>query len=803
MLEDEQKINRQEPITSVSEDKLNRRSFMNYVVNIIDNASVFSSSFVVSINGKWGDGKTSFKNLIVENLRSKKNEKNLLLEYDSINFENCKEIGTTFVSKIISSIKSKKSKKYKFIGFVQDNKKTILLMMLFGFLIYGIFKPNILRDVSSLVIGIFTIRKLFGFFGLKKFLTLFRRQLSKVSLSSLADVISRSYLKADVVHKILYYDNFKNSYDDNVKLRDFLEVKCDYDKIILFIDNFDLMEPQQIKHLIKTINSMLCLPKFVFVLFYDKHLIEKSLNNEAYSGSEFLEKFVNIQLDLPMITNDSLLSFLQSELQDKYNLDVEMSARFKLVKKYFTSLNKIYSFLDTFNINYKIALNNLKNLKDYMNKEDFLYLEIIRFFENDVYREIRKGKLELTSDPNKFNENKYNIYNEDTEAYINNLVKLISVSSNSNNLKKLVLSLFPGMNRFLDSSKTYVINKEALYKNKSVGSFDYFDYYFVYDLSENIISNVNFAMVMNNIYNHNLFTASLKEIFVINDDKMISYISNDILSKMDAKIFDIVKDEKNSANNEEFIKNVVWLYSYSSKDKKIKKLTINIFSKYFTQHGFNQFLAIFKDLIDEKNFKNFVYLLDLLYELRKKLNKSFEYSINHRRDIFEMRKIIFSNLSVLFSEEYLSFLKINSYDSYMQKKFVCAYLKSFYKRYSIEDLTKNKYLNLLSTSALFKNFKAVLFNKFFDLLIYYLNFCIKKNVVNDTYYCVLNPIFLYNFDVNEIIKLFKERKMNKNCDLYKLLKKISKFNKKYYYMSNIDTIQNRKILSMLYITKDL
>ena len=246
MLKDEQKINRQEPITSSSEDKLNRKSFVNYVVNIINNVSVLNGSFVISINGKWGEGKTSFKNLVIENLRNRKNERNLLLEFNSANFENQKEISSNFISKIVSAVRNKKAK-YRIFDFIHENRKPLLLTALLAFLSYGIFKPNILRDASSLVVGIFTIKKLFGLFGLKKFLSVFRRQLSKISLSSLTDVISRSYLKADVVHKILYYDSVKNSYYDNAKLRNFIETKCDYDKVILFIDNFDLIEFSQIR----------------------------------------------------------------------------------------------------------------------------------------------------------------------------------------------------------------------------------------------------------------------------------------------------------------------------------------------------------------------------------------------------------------------------------------------------------------------------------------------------------------------------------------------------------------------------
>lgn len=159
------------------------------------------------------------------------------------------------------------------------------------------------------------------------------------------------------------------------------------------------------------------------------------------------------------------------------------------------------------------------------------------------------------------------------------------------------MSLFPNINNFLKPEVCSLINENSLYQNKNVGSFDYFDYYFVYDLSENIVSNANFTIMLNNIYDYNLFTANLKEIFVMNDDKLINYISSDILSKLEIEIGHAVKNLNDKIKNEEFVKNIVWLYSYSNKDNKVKKSVINIFLKFFKGDNITELLNIFKKII--------------------------------------------------------------------------------------------------------------------------------------------------------------------------------------------------------------
>lgn len=58
------------PISSSRLDQLNRNEFAEFVANhIVNNSS--SSSFAIGINAKWGDGKTSFQNLVGNHIRIK------------------------------------------------------------------------------------------------------------------------------------------------------------------------------------------------------------------------------------------------------------------------------------------------------------------------------------------------------------------------------------------------------------------------------------------------------------------------------------------------------------------------------------------------------------------------------------------------------------------------------------------------------------------------------------------------------------------------------------------------------------
>ena len=55
------------PIENSSEDMLNRGSFVKHLSQVITRYSS-SSSFSIGLYGKWGSGKTSLLNMVLENV---------------------------------------------------------------------------------------------------------------------------------------------------------------------------------------------------------------------------------------------------------------------------------------------------------------------------------------------------------------------------------------------------------------------------------------------------------------------------------------------------------------------------------------------------------------------------------------------------------------------------------------------------------------------------------------------------------------------------------------------------------------
>lgn len=739
--------NRQEPIRNSANDKLNRGNFVNYIVNIIRNAPIDEQSFTVAINGKWGEGKTSIRNLIIEKFLQKKSN-SILLEFNSLDFQNQKELYKIFLDKVLKAIKY--NKKNSVVDFIKENKKLFWYIFLLCIIILNFIFPN-------LIVKIFTI--------LFYTLILFKNQIQQVSLSSLTDVVSKSFMKADVIEKILYYDEIKADTQGNSRLVRYIKTKCEYDKIIIFVDNFDSLEPNQIKLLIQLIQNNLNLPKFVFVLFYDRFIVENCLTTNVYSGSDFLDKFANIQLDLPLITDDILLTFLQGELEEQYNLHVEYTEQFDYIKSYFSSLNKIYSFLDTFKLNYVLLSKNLKMSSVNFNKNDFLFLEVLRFFENDVYREIRKSKFNLT----KF---KYEKTPEEKKMILNKILSYVKNPNNVKNVEKIILSLFP----YLSDTGDFEAIERKLYDNKAVGNFEYFDHYFMYDLTDNVLSFEYFNILRQKMLNNKEFVKLFKELFCISNDNAIHLIANNFLYKLNKKIsdsgvynFDLLQ----FGEQREFIKNIIWLYIYSDRDISNRRYINNILVCCIkTKEDFENLINILKAIIDEKDYFYQFYTMEFLLNIRNVFSEILfindSLSIEYYKS--KIKEILLTELnSIMKDDNYLKYLVRDNFNSKLQVYHIIVFLKE--RQYlKQEDKTKiSDGLQRFFLSEEFLLFKKKIFSEYFSLIYFFTDVCTERKIISNKLKLKLNDSLLYPFTMDEIIQAFKINKVNKRDKIYATL----------------------------------
>ena len=90
------------PILTKEEDSFNRCIQAIQIAEVVRSCDVDNESFVVGIEGKWGSGKTSLINLVLENFES---EDILKIHFNPWNFSSQNELITDFFDSIAYALK--------------------------------------------------------------------------------------------------------------------------------------------------------------------------------------------------------------------------------------------------------------------------------------------------------------------------------------------------------------------------------------------------------------------------------------------------------------------------------------------------------------------------------------------------------------------------------------------------------------------------------------------------------------------------------------------------------------------------
>jgi hypothetical protein len=85
--------------------------------------------------------------------------------------------------------------------------------------------------------------------------------------------------------------------------------------LVVFVDDIDRLEPEQIRLVIRQIKANASLPNINFVLLYQPSIVEEALKPVAAGqGRDYLEKIVQASFDVPPVTGDKLLNILVQQL---------------------------------------------------------------------------------------------------------------------------------------------------------------------------------------------------------------------------------------------------------------------------------------------------------------------------------------------------------------------------------------------------------------------------------------------------------------------------------------------------------
>jgi len=469
------------PITKIEEDKLKFEPFVDRVVSGIKNYSQ-EECFIISIEGEWGIGKTSFMNLVSSKIKDDVE----ILRFSPWLISNIEQLISVFFGELIKSIKN--------ISF-----KTKL-------------KTDIIKDMKTLLSIIVPDQVSIG-----------------VTEGNKATWKLSKYFTPKDPHasQTLYEQKEKiNSYLRDAKKR-----------IVIVIDDIDRLMDNEVELVFRLVKGIADFDNVIYVLLFDRKIISNSLEKyKAEKGGRYLDKIIQYPLVIPKSHHTTILKLLTDKLDGLLDLPGNANYHFaekdwhhvyQLLRRYIKNVRDVNKVFDTFSFEYEAISKDV-------NFVDFFVITLIRLNDHDLY-ELIKDKPYLFD---------VNLAYEDFEKYGTSntserreviISKLTALHPKLDEHVKLLKIIFPLFNEYGGNSTV------KRHERKSIADPHYFDNYFSMTVSADKLSfneyNNYFEMLVEDIDTftqkiQELETGKVEQFFEMFEDNSSSNMTDEIRTQV-------------------------------------------------------------------------------------------------------------------------------------------------------------------------------------------------------------------------------------------------------------------------------
>jgi predicted KAP-like P-loop ATPase len=457
-------LNRFDPISDPSMDRIGRANFAANIADIIINNKVKSPA-VIGLYGTWGYGKTSVLNMVEYYIKEKAPKDNiniLFIKFNPwVNFQSHMIIKSMF-DKIIESLQEK-----EFNDLADEFSKLSDELAALGVAIGSIL------PTAAIIAGLAVIPI---------------RRISKRNRKSLETI--RDCLKILLGEKKV--------------------------KIIITIDDIDRLMADEIRQLFQAIKNIMDLPNIIFFISCDECAVATLLDSPGFSGHDFLEKIIQWPISIPMPDRlkyqnyvagelNFLISFFNNENWDSQRwFSVLEGGLGNIFLKYY-NLRKLHRFIVQ-------ALVNAESLKDNVNPIDYISIETIKHFYRPLYDLIYDYKLYVLGKEAGMGNMLMEQLTEELSGKKPIEYLKIELDKYDSNVKNLIKILFPNLSYILEGKENSGFTNPSWQIEKYICSSYHFENYFIQDLSTGNISQKVINDFINNYHTKEDFENILRNL---------------------------------------------------------------------------------------------------------------------------------------------------------------------------------------------------------------------------------------------------------------------------------------------------
>jgi predicted KAP-like P-loop ATPase len=330
------------PLRLKKDDRLGYSKFAENLSRGLINANA-SEGLVVSLNGKWGSGKTTILNFIFDEIdKFPESQKPIVIRFNPWWFSGQDDLIRNFFDQLRTTLDSKELEIEGLKDLIGDFAQAV-----------GDYYPD---------------------------------------LPWQARIITRFLFK---VHPTQNIPELKNKISEKL-------AKLDR-RIFVVIDDIDRLIPEEIRQIFRLIKAVADFPNIIYILAFDKDVAIKSLESiQKISGSEYLEKIVQASFDVPTpeksllntLFTDKLNQIFNKLPQKSFETNRWQSVFFDGIEKFLLTPRSVTKFYNSMSITYPA-------LKNEVNPVDFVAIESLRQFSPYSYDIIRLNEKQFTGEINR------------------------------------------------------------------------------------------------------------------------------------------------------------------------------------------------------------------------------------------------------------------------------------------------------------------------------------------------------------------------------------------------------------------
>lgn len=430
------------PIKERKEDLLNRSGFAKQLAKFLLEVES-QNGCCVGLFGQWGSGKSSIINMVVEEIKIKSEVEditNIVMFFNPWNFSFADQLLKQYFILLADRFNTTNDKQLSKIG--KEIQKYAGMFNAFG-------------DVGK----------------------------------TIGDVWKR--VGENLQRRSISEDN------DIMKQRDriigaLLKEKC---KVIVIIDDIDRLSNQEIKLVFQLVNSVAKFPNIIYLLSFDREIVARALGEvQNCEGERYLEKIIQVPIDIPVASNDYLWKILFERLEYVLKQHPEMMFEqehwnkvfYECVSKYVHTIRDVVRIVNELNVKCDM-------IGEEVNFADMVAITVIENKIPELYSWIKNNKDKLVGTPEvawqfigKNGKDIANIYRED--------IKRLN-EERSEEYIRILKFFFPYYASKLSGNSSYYSN-ENIRRNLRIGHEDIIDRYFTLELDNDKVSRreVNYAI---------------------------------------------------------------------------------------------------------------------------------------------------------------------------------------------------------------------------------------------------------------------------------------------------------------------